>query len=1527
MVRTSFQTFRMLVDRETSRLTHHLLYDMNATPDTPSTAEACCKDAIVQEIIDRIATAGEQRALHVLSSMPTMEHAHRYMFNENSSYGTYGISTISHRRGASLQQPSEYSSLEGDQNLSFTQRASIRLHCRRTANLIRLFDFLFRDSLYEAVESSLKTFHAFLQSVQSNGSSTRQLATLTMIMPENSSLSLQPTRSELNTRLTQLLNETLSSGCHQNSLLLNQQFSDLLHPIINEITEFTLIDRVFQDNKNSLHLLVDQCLELILADVNACQAKVTEYAYLLDNHTRNMRRMKQVSCDYLHSLKPVEISKHLTEVEHELELYRSLPLFEICGVLRLEIRSVVRITYTQLLSYKALVCEKLPELFLALGENIYSETHRVATTLGKDSQDVDNFVKLVELYNIASSNSAKLEEAYVYVLALKEVMEEHAIPTTDEIFGLNATIRSEFVKCTDAISYFERNKEENTKIYKKELLVRVKLLQEPMEKIMLRISADLLLNPESNTDLVLEEIQNLFELLQGIVIQSNYVEKCQRALDMNAFDVVQATHTMKILSSMHALWLTIVNINDLISEIHVQPFVDVDIDKVACVVKEASRALQKADKRENSRLEDWIQRFIDNMNHLVPLLRCLTAPTILDRHKGQINSIVGMKLFQAEYTPPLQDIVDRCLVKHFDAIERIHYQSECESNLELLLRSLQSMCATKECVLLADSGNKGSMRIENIDDCVDMLEDVQVRVQSALCSKHIDCVRSEFNELLSNVNNWIRLCIHIRDLQRTNAEYKILFTSSRTARYVHTALRYFNITDDVWRMIVKTLKADCRLSALLERPKLEQMLGKALEAIGKVNETVNKFVEEQCATYPKFYLLNRTVLYDILETTDLSAMLTKTNGVLLPGITAFVMDSSDLQQIRGVISNAETLEFHSEISSRSNLGSWLKSVESAMTERLQADVHELVTDARQIVEDARNGYCCCQSRLLAYQVKFWTSLQSSLHPEKMASRSKLLRLQQLEVNDHITMLGTILSNAKTRQHIQSLSNLLLVASHCRDVLNKICEEVDFAHQSFHIVDAAIRKYYNTTSSSVHIEHYFMQASYGMQYLGLMQQIAITPLTEKVYVAMASALQIGIVPHLLGGKGSGKVYLLKQLLAEYGHELHVIHCDSSSCESLQNAVVAAVSAGLQMAFINAETLSTPRLSHLISLITAAQQAGLLYSSCTTVGSVQIAQHNISSTAAGLTLCMNMRHMSDIEPMPASLRQKFRPIFMHTPSYHNILSLVLPAFGYTDSYRSAVRLLAFLEHLHAQAEISMSLIMKLLLTKCIPIVAEEIIKQNMRDACVQLYTTVKYLFQALPRSLHQSIDMTNIQTACGLYMGVALNIDIDKFDFKPQNPDPVMSIVSALNTTSHVLVVGEVGVGKSTAIRSAIRSLNRKDRRSDEWPSKLFPRIINPTLLDYSTLNTAGLYRFYEEFTKANKYSYLHIDTPGQLFDYYYSNTLRYDRYFSGNICWECRDIRHSDPHVLSSLPIVYVDNAQYNIDSVLDVEIKAFCARY
>ncbi|KAF6265909.1 dynein heavy chain 2 [Scenedesmus sp. NREL 46B-D3] len=634
---------------------------------------------------------------------------------------------------------------------------------------------------------------------------------------------------------------------------------------------------------------------------------------------------------------------------------------------------------------------------------------------------------------------------------------------------------------------------------------------------------------------------------------------------------------------------------------------------------------------------DTLRQQVEDFKGMVPLVQGLRNPGMRIRHWDSLSSELALDLHPDKaYT--LDMALKQGLLGHLEVLSRTADVASKEYSIEQALDKLQHEWEGAELGVL-EYRDTGTHIIKLEEAMGQQLEDHIVMLQSMGFSPY----KKPFEDRLAKWDTMLNLVSEVLEqwiaLQRTWMYLEPIFGSEDIMQQLPLEGKRFATVDRSWR---KTLDAAKRSPGLLKMCGSQKLLNQFTES-NKLLDSVQKgladYLETKRLAFARFFFLSNDELLQILSQAKnplaVQPHLRKCFEAVAsldfgPDLAITAMNSAEKEKV----------PFDKPMMPAGNVEVWLGEVER----RMKASI-------RSQVVAAMHAYV---SRPRTSWVREWPA---------MVVLAAFLERCTADLMDLTDLVQGQLSEA---QHL-TLGALITMDVHARDVVQELVDADLKRVTDFEWV-SRLRYYWR---DDVVVDMAQASIAYGYEYLGNSPRLVITPLTDRCYMTLMTAMHLNLGGAPAGPAGTGKTETTKDLAKALAKQCVVFNC-SDGLDYL--AMVGQIFKGLassgswacfdEFNRIDLEVLSVIAQQILtIQLAIQAKHKRFIFEDT----EIDL------NPACAVYITMNPGYAGRSE-LPDNLKALFRPCAMMVPDYALIAEISLYSYGYRSAKGLARKMVA-------------------------------------------------------------------------------------------------------------------------------------------------------------------------------------------------------------------------------------------------------------
>ncbi|KAL3657725.1 hypothetical protein V7S43_017298 [Phytophthora oleae] len=435
----------------------------------------------------------------------------------------------------------------------------------------------------------------------------------------------------------------------------------------------------------------------------------------------------------------------------------------------------------------------------------------------------------------------------------------------------------------------------------------------------------------------------------------------------------------------------------------------------------------------------------------------------------------------------------------------------------------------------------------------------------------------EWQLRLGNVDTILKLWV---TLQRQWCSLESIFLSSAgdIQRQLPSEYQRFEHVDQE----MKELFIDARMSpsvlvACCQREGREAVLRDLQVELEVCQKALNQYLDGKKDIFPRFYFVSNASLLEILSNGNHPPRIQPHFGNCFDGIQSFefttaqsseakasggslsgrkvssVPSSSSLEErflaLAMISKEGEMVQFPDSHLIHGTVENWFNDLVFVMQDTLRQKIFDAVeSSALWGVDCARHTWVFdypAQVALLGSQIVWTEEVESALEEFENGTEDAIKKYYDVS-SVRLEELIKLVQGQLAALDRQKIITLITVDVHARDVVQslitkKVSSSLDFQWQSQ-------LRYYTTpvlTSAGqkkeVHIKICDFRSFYSYEYTGNCGRLVITPLTDRCYVTLTTALRLCLGGAPAGPAGTGKTETTKDLARGMGLQCYVFNC--------------------------------------------------------------------------------------------------------------------------------------------------------------------------------------------------------------------------------------------------------------------------------------------------------------------------------------------------------------------------------------------------
>ncbi|KAH0626110.1 hypothetical protein JD844_000881 [Phrynosoma platyrhinos] len=850
--------------------------------------------------------------------------------------------------------------------------------------------------------------------------------------------------------------------------------------------------------------------------------------------------------------------------------------------------------------------------------------------------------------------------------------------------------------------------------------------------------------------------------------------------------------------------------------------------------------LSKELKDRNWEIIETSKSKIEQFKRTMPLITDLRNPALRERHWDQVKDLVLRTFDQDAEDFRLENIIELGLDKHVAKIGEISASATKELAIEQALKNIAKTWETTSLDIVPYK-DKGHHRIRGTEDVFQALEDNQVALSTMKASRFVKPFEKDvdrWERCLSLILEVIEMMLVV---QRQWMYMENIFLGEDIRKQLPSESASFDQINSSWKTIMDRFVKDNNALRLLD--KLVEMNA----SLDEIQKSLDMYLETKRHIFPRFYFLSNDDLLEVLGQSRNPEAVQPHLKKCFDNIKCLKIQKIGLTnrfEALGMFSlDGEYVDFTHPVLLEGPVEEWLCDVERAMRWTLREvlkncrlALKKMLTKRDKWVKEWPG-----QMVITSSQIQWTADVSKCLVTCKDRGDKKYLKVLKKKQVSMLNKYSEAIRGNLTKIMRLKIVALVTVEVHARDVIERLYKSGFIDVTSFEWL-SQLRLYWEKDLDDCVIRQTNTQFAYGYEYLGNSGRLVITPLTDRCYMTLTTALHLHRGGSPKGPAGTGKTETVKDLGKALGMYVIVVNCseglDYKSMGRMYSGLAQTGAWGCFDEFnrINIEVLS----------VVAQQILSILSALAANMTRFTFEGHEINLVwSCGIFITMNPGYAGRTE-LPDNLKSMFRPISMVVPDSTLIAEIILFGEGFNNCkvlakkvytlYSLAVQQLSKQDHYDFGLRALTSLLRYAGKKRRVrpDLTDEEVLLMAMKDMNIAKLTSSDVpLFNAITQDLFPGIECPIIDYG---KIKEVLEQELREMGLQviPFTITKVIQLYETKNSRHSSMIVGNTGSGKTVTWRALQATLCSLHKSGDPTANMVREFPLNPKAVSLGEL---------------------------------------------------------------------------------------------
>ncbi|KAH0794861.1 dynein heavy chain 1, axonemal [Histomonas meleagridis] len=1155
-------------------------------------------------------------------------------------------------------------------NLEETDREVYNMS--KFSNFMTLISFMMIDAARKSVLNNFELFDNFIEDLSPISVTIKSQTEFKSEFPKNSSGAMIMPLFEIDMTIEE---EKICYGI--DPILFKELCLNILSSIVDSVRSIPIIEprvlpEMFRNVSLTLSTINEDETELIkhkeniIKNLDAAIKVLEDYILTYDSYIDFLKLDHAKFVEKLNNDSPsLEQCSHEIKIHQESinEILKTIPKRAILGLFSVNVTSVRnyliskhKLLIKSILDYISKTAKSQFKKYLNEYRTIENRITAIPTKieeLDQQRQYISTVPKLVEKLHLRVCDSMKYYD----------FLENYNHQISNEDFNIKWNTFGHAKHCFQLIEKSKSTLDNYFIKFEQDLEMHQEKFAAELDKLSREVSTVSKYIDPTQSDIYSQEIKRISKIIENSEQTAKVYNSRQIIFGQEITDYSRIDELKKTFEPFALFWLNLDQWYKLSQSINEKPLIQLNAEQISKDLQVIYTALHKSTHNFKNGPTAILQLAIDTkqkvseMRDHIPLLTALLNPGMKKRHWVKLSEKLGFE-FQLDDEITLNDVLQNNLEEKIDVIIEVVSAASKEYSIETSLQKMQN--DWEEINLdIEPYKNTGTYILKGSDDIIQKLDDDMVMINTMEFSPY----KKPFEDKLNKWEQTLKLITSVIEewlnCQRSWLSLEPIFSSDDIKKQLPTETERFESVDKTWRKILDSAYRSPSALKFCPSQKLLDDFKQNNKLLSHVERGLNDYLESKRVAFPRFYFLSNDELLSILSQTKDPTAVQRHLRRCFENIGSLTFEK-DLKITQMISCEGEVVNLSRSLYPKGNVEHWLLEVETIMRETLKDILKKAYEEYPTIprIEWVLNWPA---QIILCCSMIYWTK-----NVEEAIKQNKLLDLLKV-LDNQLIDLTKLVRETKDFLKLRTLSCLIVLDVHAHDIVEKMVRNGVNSIDSFEWI-SQLRYYYNNETAIIKMLTY--EVEYGYEYLGNTTRLVITPLTDRCYLTLTSALQMNMGGAPQGPAGTGKTETTKDLAKAVAFQCVVYNC-SESVDYLQMGIflTGLASCGAWACFDEFNRIYIEVLSVIAQQITTIQnaiQAGVKH--------FRFENRDVPlSPRCAVFITMNPGYAGRTE-LPDNLKALFRSVSMMVPDYKMIAKIKLYSFGFIEARKLSEKIVA-------------------------------------------------------------------------------------------------------------------------------------------------------------------------------------------------------------------------------------------------------------
>ena len=772
---------------------------------------------------------------------------------------------------------------------------------------------------------------------------------------------------------------------------------------------------------------------------------------------------------------------------------------------------------------------------------MFEHMEECQTTLKKRATNLDQLADQIKLLESEQNSFEKTEARFEPLETQYRLLEKFEVTVKEDELKLLASLRGAWVEYKTMLQESQVRLTKAKADFKDDLMASLTQFQNDVSSMRNEFLRNAPFDASFSVSKAKELMQEYKEAVAGVRTKEGDMKAGLDVFNIEPPANQETADTEKNLELLATIWGEIEDWNTQMDSWKYGKFATMDVASIENTAASFSKRIQKLYKEFKGTNQPWkvlddLKNRVESIKKLMPLIMDLRNEAMRDRHWKQLMEEVGKTFDPYADTFTLEVVLDLGLEHHQESVSSLSTAAGKELAIEEALVKIEALWGELGLDLTDYKGEY--LKLRSVDDVYAALEDNAVALSTMKASRFAAAflgALDKWEKSLSHISETVEMVMNV---QRKWMYLESIFVGSEDIRkQLPTESSLFDRVNADWKSTTARMQEAGTAYKATHLDGVLELLTGMDDTLDRIQKSLDEYLETKRQSFPRFYFISNDDLLEILgQARDPTAVQPHVRKCF-EAIKALDMKEGGRS---GGVKQFEAVGFKSpegeyvrmedsyKVTCAGPVEAWLLNVEVGMCATLSKDMFRCFQDMKKTKREKWISFWAGQLTLGCGQISWTLECTKALTLLSEGSKGAMKQAKKKQVGLLNKLCDMVRGNLPKLDRKKVVA-IITVEVHSRDTISRMITAQCASVNDFEWL-LQLRFYWEDGGSQrCIVRQTNTMTLYGYEYLGNPGRLVVTPLTDRCYTTLTTALHLhrGGLPQ--GPAGTGKTETVKDLV--------------------------------------------------------------------------------------------------------------------------------------------------------------------------------------------------------------------------------------------------------------------------------------------------------------------------------------------------------------------------------------------------------------